>query len=268
MPFSRNFELDGTIWLRSGNQSWGTTQRIELLAQIDASGSITAAAKAVGMSYKGAWDAIDTMNNLAGTPLVERSAGGKGGGGTRLTERARQLIATFNQLQAEHQRFMQHLASQGLTGDLDIMQRLMLKTSARNRLLGTVTEVCAGAVNDDIRMSLPGGQQLRATITRESTEELGLKPGRQVIALVKASAVMIARVGPEGLSLSAGNQLLGHVTQRRPGAVNDEIVLTLKGGETLVAIITSDSAERLALSEGAQAYAVFDASNVILGVVD
>ena len=71
-------ELDGSIWFRSGAQNWGGKNRIDLLAQIDATGSITAAARAVGMSYKGAWDAIDAMNNLAGEPLVLRAAGGKG----------------------------------------------------------------------------------------------------------------------------------------------------------------------------------------------
>ena len=58
-------------------------QRIALLAQIAELGSITRAAKAVGISYKGAWDAIDELNNLAERPLVERSVGGKGGGGAR-----------------------------------------------------------------------------------------------------------------------------------------------------------------------------------------
>ena len=45
-------ELDGSIWLRSGAQTWGGKNRIDLLAQIDATGSITAAARAVGMSYR------------------------------------------------------------------------------------------------------------------------------------------------------------------------------------------------------------------------
>ncbi|WP_129559352.1 winged helix-turn-helix domain-containing protein, partial [Bordetella pertussis] len=82
-----SLQLDGTLWLRSGDQPWGGQHRIDLLAQIEATGSISAAARAAGMSYKGAWDAIDAMNNLAGEPLVLRSAGGRGGGGTRLTDR-------------------------------------------------------------------------------------------------------------------------------------------------------------------------------------
>ncbi|WP_324778107.1 winged helix-turn-helix domain-containing protein, partial [Ralstonia pickettii] len=75
-------ELDGTIWLRAGEDNWGGRGRIELLAAIGQTGSITAGAKAVGLSYKAAWDAIDTMNNLAGEPLVVRTTGGKGGGGS------------------------------------------------------------------------------------------------------------------------------------------------------------------------------------------
>lgn len=267
MPPSPDLELDGSIWLRSGDQTWGGAQRIALLAQIGATGSITAAARAVGMSYKGAWDAIDTMNNLAGVPLVERAAGGKGGGGTRLTAEARTLIARFNRLQEEHQRFMQHLASQGLAGDLDLMRRFMLKTSARNRLLGRVDGLRPGAVNDEIRIVITGGHLLRATITRESTAELDLRPGREVIALIKASAVLVGLPGP-GLRLSADNRLPGRVAQLRGGAVNDEVVIDLEGGGTLVAVITRDSARELALAEGSPVQAIFSASSVILGVMD
>ena len=58
--------------------------RIRLLEAIDKHGSISQAAKAVPLSYKAAWDAIDAMNNLADQPLVVRSTGGKNGGGTLL----------------------------------------------------------------------------------------------------------------------------------------------------------------------------------------
>ena len=72
-------EIDGSIWLRAGNQTLGGQSRINLLMHIEATGSITAAARAAGMSYKGAWDAINTLNTLAGEPLIVCSAGGKGG---------------------------------------------------------------------------------------------------------------------------------------------------------------------------------------------
>lgn len=262
-------ELDGSIWFRSGTQTWGGKNRIDLLAQIDATGSITAAARAVGMSYKGAWDAIDAMNNLAGEPLVLRAAGGKGGGGTRLTDRARGLIATFRALEAEHRKFMENLTHAGVdaSGDLDLMRRFMLKTSARNKLMGTVMEIRAGAVNDEVLLRIAGGQVITATITRESTQELELAPGKEALALVKASSVIVGAPGA-GLRLSARNQLPGTITAVRTGAVNSEILIGLDGGATLAAIVTNESAQELDLREGAQAVAVFKASSVILGVLD
>ncbi|MDQ8031077.1 MAG: TOBE domain-containing protein [Bordetella sp.] len=262
-------ELTGSIWLRAGEQNWGGAQRIELLAQIDLTGSITAAAKAAGLSYKGAWDAIDTMNNLAGEPLVLRATGGKGGGGARLTGRARQLITTFRALAAAHQRFMQQLAEQGVSpaGDIDLVKRLMFKTSARNRLLGTVARVRTGSVNDEIELRIAGDHRVVATITRASTEELALSPGRSVIALIKAPAVMLAVPHP-GLRLSAENQIEGRIALLRAGAVNDEVVIDVPGGATLVAVVTRESTQAMGLAEGDAVLACFSASAVILGVVD
>ena len=79
----RHIALGGTVWMTVGGEQLGGTNRVGLLAALAQCGSITAAAKQVGLSYKAAWEAIDTMNNLAGEPLVQRSTGGKGGGGGR-----------------------------------------------------------------------------------------------------------------------------------------------------------------------------------------
>lgn len=261
-------ELGGSIWLRAGSQTLGGKSRIDLLTQIGLTGSISAAARAVGMSYKGAWDAIDAMNNLAGEALVLRATGGKGGGGAHLTARAEQLIATFQILEAEHRRVMEHLAQTNLNApnDLNLMKRIMLKTSARNKLLGTVSAIRTGAVNDEITLRIAGGHDIVATITRESTADLGLAVGSEAIALIKAPSVMIALPG-EGLRLSARNQLSGTVADIRPGAVNSEVIVDIGNGASLAAIITQDSAQALELAQGVRVVAVFDASNVILGVV-
>lgn len=260
--------LDGSIWLRAGNHTLGGKSRIDLLTQIGSTGSISAAARAVGMSYKGAWDAIDAMNNLAGESLVLRATGGKGGGGAQLTARAQQLITTFQVLEAEHRRVMEHLAQTDLDAPdtLNLMRRIMLKTSARNKLLGTVTVIRTGAVNDEITLRIAGGQNIVATITCDSTAELGLEVGSEAIALIKAPAVMIA-LPSKDLRLSARNQLAGTVADVRPGAVNSEIIVDVAGGTTIAAIITLESAEALELKKGREVVAVFDAASVILGVV-
>ena len=68
--------------------------RIESLRRIGEAGSISRAAKEMGMSYKQAWDAVDAMNNLAERP-VQRQVGGRHGGGTEVTDEGRRLIAVY-----------------------------------------------------------------------------------------------------------------------------------------------------------------------------
>jgi len=263
-------ELDGTIWFRAGARDWGGRDRIALLAAIGEHGSITAAARAVGLSYKAAWDAIDNMNNSAGEPLVVRAAGGKGGGGTRLTERAERLIRTFRALEAEHRRFLAHLGkagglAEGTQDDLQLMRRIMVRTSARNKLAGKVETIRAGAVNDEVTLALPGGQKIVSTITHESVETLELAPGGDAFALIKASSVLVALPDP-GMRLSARNQLPAVVSRVVPGAVNAEVVMELDGGGTVAAIVTQESAKSLGLAEQVRVVALFKASSVILGV--
>ncbi|EDT02230.1 TOBE domain-containing protein [Burkholderia ambifaria] len=262
--------LGGELWLRAGPQTLGGATRIALLAAIGDTGSITRAAKAVGLSYKAAWDAIDTMNNLAGEPLVTRSTGGKGGGGTTLTPRATSLIAAFRTIEREHRRFIDaaSAAVSGFDVDWALIGRIGMKTSARNQLFGKVESIVRGTVNDEVTLVLPGGQVIVAVLTHESADTLGLAPGADACALVKASWVVLA-VDDEAeptLKVSARNQLHGTVETVAAGAVNSEVTLALDGGGTLTAVITNDSVGALQLDVGRRAIALFKASSVILAV--
>ncbi|AIO38345.1 molybdenum-pterin binding domain protein [Burkholderia cenocepacia] len=263
-------ELGGELWLRAGEQTLGGATRIALLAAIGETGSITRAAKAVGLSYKAAWDAIDTMNNLAGEPLVMRSTGGKGGGGTTLTPRAMSLIAAFRAIEREHRRFIDaaSAAVSGFDVDWALIGRIGMKTSARNQLFGKVESIVRGTVNDEVTLVLPGGQAIVAVLTHESADALGLQPGAAACALVKASWVVLA-VDDDGgatLKVSARNQLRGTVDTVAAGAVNSEVTLALDGGGTLTAVVTNDSVRALQVDAGRRAIALFKASSVILAV--
>jgi molybdate transport system regulatory protein len=258
--------LQGNVWLTIDGQKLGGQDRVELLAAIATQGSITSAAKAVGMSYKGAWDAIEAMNNLAGEPLVERAAGGKGGGGTRLTARGVQLVENFRKVDAAHRQFIAHLSSQShaLADDFLLIQRMKMKTSARNQFSGTVVALKEGAVNDEVTLRIVGGQQLVATITRDSSDSLSLVVGAEAFALIKASSVIVVtELG--AARLSARNQLTGKVTRVQAGAVNTEVSIELPGGGVIAAIITRASGDALGLEVGGEATAIFKASSVIIG---
>ncbi len=263
------FELKGMLSLHAGDRTLGGLNRIELLEKIGETGSITSAARAVGMSYKGAWDAIDAMNNLSDEPLVVRVVGGKRGGGSELTVRARQLIDVFRAMEREHQRFMRELGalSDVSIRDIELMRRFMIKTSARNQLSGTVVSVQKGAVNDAIELEIQGGQRIVATVTSDSTENLGLVPGKAAVALIKASSVLVG-IPSVSMKLSARNQLAGTVRQITRGAVNAEVAIQLAGGGVVVAIVTNGSVDSLGLVEGLAAVTIIKASSVILGTTD
>lgn len=258
-------ELQGNLWLSIAGQSLGGRGRFALLGLIDACGSISQAAKRMGMTYKNAWDAVDAMNTAAGEPLVSRSVGGRGGGGAQLTARGRQLIARFEQVERAHRAFLQSLqATPGLDEDLALIRRIGMITSARNQFHGRVSALATGAVNDEVQIEVVPGVAVVATITHGSVESLGLAVGVAAYALVKASSVIVAQ--GDGTRYSARNQFSGRVERITEGAVNDEVVVDIGHGCTVVAIITRASTAALELREGGTATVLFKASSVIVGV--
>ncbi len=140
-----------------------------------------------------------------------------------------------------------------------------MKTSARNQYHGTVVSHTSGAVNDEVQLQLAGGQQIVAIVTRESGSSLGLAPGADCFALVKASSVIVM-TDLQGARFSARNCLQGQVSRVQLGAVNAEVVIDLPGGASVAAIITHESVTSLGLEVGMTAWAMFKASSVILGV--
>lgn len=136
-------QVYGGIWMGHDEDVQIGDMRISLLEQIGKTGSITKAAKAVGISYKTAWDALDTMKNISGEILVESLSGGKGGGGTRLSEAGHKLVQTYRVIQQEHERFLSSI-SEGMD-DFDnfyqLIRRLSMKSSARNQFFGRVARV-------------------------------------------------------------------------------------------------------------------------------
>ncbi len=74
--------------------------KVALLEEISRSGSISAAGRALRMSYRRAWELVEDLNRNLGVPVVSTAAGGTGGGGARLTEAGASLIAEYRALEA------------------------------------------------------------------------------------------------------------------------------------------------------------------------
>ncbi|BBA35066.1 molybdenum transport protein ModE [Methylocaldum marinum] len=267
-PHSKHSEqsiplLEGEIRLIGGLNE----RLFRLLAAIEKTGSINRAAKDVGLSYKGAWEMVERANNLCPQVLVSTAVGGRHGGGTKLTATGRELLELFTRLQEEHRRFLatknRELADN--PNLVFLLRRLNSKASERNQLFGKVTAIRIGAVTVEVSITLKGGETIISAITKESADAFGLKYGDPVMALIKAPFVMVVK-DFGGYRLSERNQLKGTVKRIQRGSVNSEVVIELAGGDSVAAIITTESLEAMGLREGETAWAVIKTGSVILGV--
>ena len=255
------------MWLSRSEHSFLGKGRIALLEAIEAAGSISKAAKSMKMSYKAAWDNVDAMNNLADQPLVERATGGKGGGGTRLTPYAKELIATYRILDEEHQRFMQNLSLRinAGQGKIRLLERMNMKVSARNQLLGTVKVIRPGAVHSEVVLQLKGDDTVTVMVTDDAIESLDLKIGSHAYALFKAGSVMLST--SNDICISTDNRFAGSIARIEDGSVNTEVIVELAGGNTLCSVIGNKTAETMGLETGMPVTAFCNPNAIILGLV-
>jgi molybdate transport system regulatory protein len=261
--------LTADLILRGERSGQVGSTRIALLEAVARTGSITAAAKAVGLSYKGAWDAVQAMNNLFERPVVAARAGGKHGGAAQITDEGVALIAAFHAVEAELAHVMERVQVR-VGADADrplrtLLWSLGMKTSARNAIRGIVDRVVDGAVSSEVVLRIGEKAEIVAVVTRDSVEDLGLEPGRPAIALIKSSFVILAS-DDANLRTSARNKLSGVVSHVERGAVNDVVTLDLGGGKSIAATVTHESAQALGLRPGEPIAALVKASHVILAV--
>lgn len=256
--FNLNSELIPTI----NGQRIGNSKRITLLENIRRFGSITQAAKAVPMSYKAAWDAIDAMNNLAPEPLVLRQTGGQGGGNSVLTAFGEAFLNYYHTMQQRHQQLIRQLEADNSHHGL--WQKMNLDLSADNQLAGRISQIIEGTVNNEVHLQLSNGQELVAILTRHSCEQMELAVGVDALALIQASAIMLARPDPN-LQISARNQLTGQIRHIDTGAVNSVITVDLGAAVSLTASITCHSAQTMQLKNEDKIMLLIKAPNIIIG---
>lgn len=240
-------------------------KRIKLLEAILDCGSISSAAKRVGISYKAAWEAVDLMNNLSHKPLVVRVTGGSGGGGTTLTPLGEEVVKNYSVLKKEYERFLKRLSTvcDFEMESLKHIQRIAMQISARNQLMGKIGEIKQAKVNAEVHIVLKSGVILVSTITNSAVEELGLQVGDEVVGIIKASSVLIST--SLDVATSARNKLAGTILDLKRGEVNSQVSMDVGEGDVIVATITTESVETLGLHVGAKACAIIKSSSIIIG---
>ncbi|HEY3949428.1 TOBE domain-containing protein [Phenylobacterium sp.] len=262
---STDSDLSAALTLRRGAMGRVGLDRIALVEAIAELGSISAAAARLGLSYRGAWDAVQALNNLFDGPMIEAQPGGRAGGAAVVTPKGKAAVAAFRRVQAEVDAAMAKLENT-LAGEpaRDLFWSLGMRTSARNALRGAIARVTPGEVNSEVTLKLADGVEITAILTKRSIEDLELAPGKPAIALIKSSFVILAK--GENLKTSARNQIPGVVSGRTDGAVNCEAGVDIGGGKTLTATITLESANALELTVGDKVTALVKAPHVILAV--
>ena len=259
--------LSGAVWLSKDQHKFLGGDRIRLLEKIDELGSITQAAKAVGISYKTAWEIVNMINNLSEKPLVDRLAGGKGGGGTTLTAEGKNVIKQFLVIQEEHRKFLDNIADRldDVEGLYKLLRMISMRVSARNIFAGTVSGITKGVVNSEVDLALKGGTTISAVVTNCAIDNLGLEKGKDAYAIIKSSSVIVG-TDLHDAKLTASNLMYGKVIKIIEGPVNTEIDVEVSGGNMVSAVITHASCSSLGLEVGGLVCVIFKASSVILGV--
>jgi len=157
----------------------------KILEAIAKDNSISKAAETLGMSYRYVWNYIQKTQKAIEAPIVETFRGGKaGGGGAKLTALGKSLLHEYKRLEG----YLGEVMS-----DMEYWEVLGLKISARNRLKGKVTAVEKDKITAKVKVEITVPATITALISREAVEDLDIKVGDEVEAVVKATEVMIAK---------------------------------------------------------------------------
>ncbi len=256
--------VKSNIWFENSKSGFFGKGRIELLEQIDAHGSISAAAKAMKMSYKAAWDAVNEMNNLSDAPIVKRESGGKGGGGTVLTENGHTTIALYKELEKMQSHFWSSI--EHITDDITLLEKfsktMTLRTSARNQLLGVVKVIAATDLGATVTLQLCGGETIDVFITRRSLEEMEIALNKELFVLLKSSWIHLAAQPLKNRS----NTLKCKIETILKDAKTVEVEVITSGDISLTLSLPREQFNALALKEGDEVWSYFDPSHAILAL--
>ena len=173
------------IWLEYEGEPVLGRGGADILEAIKKEKSISKAAKTIGMSYRYVWNYLARIEKTLDEPIIETFKGGKsGGGGAKLTLLGENLLK-------EYKRVEDYVGE--ILGDEEYWEAVGLKISARNRFRGVVKEVEKGVITAKVKIDIDTPIVVTAIISKEAVEELDIKTGDKVEAIIKATEVMVAK---------------------------------------------------------------------------
>jgi molybdate transport system regulatory protein len=138
-----------------------------------------------------------------------------------------------------------------------------MQISARNQIIGIVEKISLGAVNAEVLIKMRSGNTLVSIITNTATENLEIKVGDEVIAVIKSSNILLST--ETNLKLSARNTLKGVIESINQGEINSEVVVNVGNEDKIVTVITTNSIKNMNLEIGTKVDAIIKASDIMIG---
>jgi len=185
MSTDKKHKLSCKVWLEFKDKPLIGKGGAEILEAVDKENSISKAAKSLSMSYRYVWNYLQEIQDTIEQPIVKTYKGGKaGGGGAKLTDLGRNLLVEYKQAES----YLGNVLSS--SGSLEVKG---LKLSARNRFKRKVIAVEKGVITAKVKVEVKMPVTVTAVITKDAVEDLDIKVGDEVEAIVKSTEVMIAK---------------------------------------------------------------------------
>lgn len=254
-------QINSKMWISPSKDMRLGKGRVELLEHIHATGSISQAAKIMKMSYKAAWDSIKALNTHE--LIVEKQTGGKHGGGSKLTARGLEYIEVYKELESIQGYFLGSLGGRidSIKNLKTLTSKLTLRTSARNQLHTTISQIEQTDHNTMLTLALNDYQDIKVSITHKSLEEMDLKEQMSIVVLLKASSITLHEKCPTDVSY---NWLHGTVKSLEISGNYAEASIELENGGEIVASIEAVDCESINI--GNSIWAHFKPSSAIVAI--
>ncbi|WP_161569582.1 TOBE domain-containing protein [Veronia nyctiphanis] len=268
--------LDAELVLSHSGKLFANPKRMVLLNQIRQTGSLNQAAKAAGISYKAAWDAINGMNHAFDKPIVISAKGGKGGGGATLTTFGLRLLKVYHLTQQVQGLAMNALQDENLSMDnlLDLLAHFSLQTSARNQFSAEIKSLLSEGLRDTVNCKLTNGQEIAVSITHASRLRLGLSERKSVLLMLKAPAVTLkSQSDISGSKVSDAlvshvNTITGELVNKVVQEDNIECTLNIGHGEYLYSLMNNTPSNDAMLLCGRHYDATFHVDQTIIASIN
>ena len=185
MLTQKDHKPSGKIWIEHQGKPILGKGGAEILKEIEAQQSLTKAAEKLNMSYRYVWNYVQKIHKALGETVVETFKGGKtGGGGARLTDVGKALLDEYVRLDGCLGEFL------ACTNNVEVKR---VKLSARNQLKGKIVSVEKGVITAKVKVEIKLPATITAVITKEAVDDLGLKVGDEVTAIVKSTEIIIGK---------------------------------------------------------------------------